>query len=140
MKFSAILVAVAGVPAVLADFHVNTIQNIAVTGPSSQQRWTSYVACPSNYWNCKCLANGDRAGPVSGKTSDSFFSVQNLCGMRKLNFYRKGNNFDMYEDSGNGQVIGTCYPSPTDQKQCVLATGNAQIVGGYVCYSYVCGK
>jgi hypothetical protein len=124
----------------LADFHIDNLRNTVVNSPGGQSSWTSVVACPSNYWNCKCLTSGDRTGKVDGTLGDSVFSIKSgFCGMGKLNFYKSGNTFLMYKDGGDGKVIGTCYWNTGDAgKVCGITGGSTTVTGGYVCYSYVC--
>ncbi|SPJ82345.1 uncharacterized protein FTOL_09750 [Fusarium torulosum] len=122
-----------------ADFHIDNLSNTAISSGTGQTRWSSTVACPSNYWNCKCLTQSDRTGRVEGSLGNDVFAVRNLCGMKKLNFYKSGSSYQMYEDSGNGKVIGNCYRNDGDVgKQCGITGGNSIVTQGYVCYSYVC--
>ncbi|KAH8736633.1 hypothetical protein BGZ61DRAFT_341589 [Ilyonectria robusta] len=140
MRFDTVL-QLALLPAfAVADFHIDTLRNTAISSGSGQTVWTSTVACPSNYWNCKCLTTGDRTGKVDGGLGDSVFSIKSgFCGMGKLNFYKNGNKFLMYKDGGDGSVIGTCELNNGDAgKQCGITGGNSIITGGYVCYTYVC--
>ena len=78
-----------------ANFHISTVTNTFVTGGSSDDTQTLYKACPSNYWNCDCYTNNDRAGEVNTYGGDlglSFFSVSPMCGVGQMNFY--ANNGD----------------------------------------------
>ncbi|KAE8366915.1 hypothetical protein BDV27DRAFT_155544 [Aspergillus caelatus] len=126
-------------PTTFADFHINNVYNSVVTSGSSQQHWTSYVACPSNYWNCKCMANNDRAGHlVDGDLGSSFFSIEaGFCGMEKMNFYQDGGEYKIYIDGGDGSEVGTCYQN-NESKECAIFGGSAYTGGGMVCITYAC--
>ncbi|KAF9515595.1 hypothetical protein BS47DRAFT_1360885 [Hydnum rufescens UP504] len=69
-------------PSALANFHITRRDSI---------KGISLIACPSNYFNCKCLVNDDRAAHIAGNSlpSDSFSTEGNLCGMMHLNFYNR---------------------------------------------------
>src|ERR1700733_14773485 len=102
-------IAVLTIPSALAAFHV--VQGIAPGGGAG------LAACPSNYYNCKCLVNGDRAAQIVvngqgvGSLSNNFFSIKGgLCGMGLFNFYKQGDgHWDFYVDNGDGSLQGTCY-------------------------------
>jgi hypothetical protein len=122
------------IPLALADFHI--VQGIAPGGGAGLE------ACPSDYYNCNCLKNGDRAAQVLvggrgvGSLPDSFFSVKSgLCGLGQLNFYKQGDgSWKFYKDGGDGSLQGTCYKN----------TAGTSCSGGFifydqlVCYSYIC--
>lgn len=139
-SFGAYSLLAAVFPFVLADFHVDTVHNSVVTGPSSQDHWTSYVACPSNYFNCKCLVSSDRTGHVDGgNPGTGFFYIDSgFCGMGQMNFYDRGNGHWEYYLNG-GDKIGDCYGNGNDgAKQCGITGGSAITTGGLVCYGYPC--
>lgn len=140
MKLTAVISLLSlSLPAALADFHIDTLYNSVVTSGSTQQHWTSYVACPSDYWNCQCLTDSDRTGSIfNGNPGDSFFSIKSgFCGMDQMNFYQDGDNYDFYINGGDGSKIGTCYPN-TEPKECGIVGGTSEVMGGMVCYSYAC--
>ena len=91
-----------------ANFHITQ----GIVGNSA-----GLEACPSNYYNCDCLANHNRAAEVvvNGQEveslPDSFFSVQSgFCGIGQLNFYKQGDgSWDIYQNDGNGSLQGKCY-------------------------------
>ncbi|KAF8329643.1 hypothetical protein F5887DRAFT_115510 [Amanita rubescens] len=123
------------IPSTLADFHVvQVVPNRSIA---------SLQACPSNYYNCKCLLDGDRAAQVVvnfqgvGLLPDNFFStIAGLCGMGQLNFYKQGDgHWDFYVDGGDGSLQGTCYPNSADSS-CFGTAVHDQLV----CYSYICGN
>lgn len=77
----------------LGDFHVSLI----VQYSSAAGVVNDLTACPSDYWNCECYANGVRAGYIpqgdGAWSPPSFFSIENLCGESQLNFYQNGNRY-----------------------------------------------
>ena len=119
-----------------ADFHI--VQGIAPGGGAGLE------ACPSNYYNCDCLENGNRAAQVVvngqgvGSLPDSFFSVKaGLCGMGQLNFYKQGDGtWDIYQNDGNGALQGTCNGNTATNDCQAGFIFNDQLV----CYSYICGS
>ncbi|KAL7933168.1 hypothetical protein V8C35DRAFT_280999 [Trichoderma chlorosporum] len=100
MKFSATqLLAVLGLASnVAADFHILTGPcQIGVGSAGSLQ--DSSVACPSNYYNCNCMIDGDCTGylsagntPISGfsPTESNYFQISAMCGVGAMNFYLQG--------------------------------------------------
>ena len=126
------LISLVLVPSVLADFHITNVEY-----GSKGRETSSNVACPSDYWNCNCLAFGDRSADVING-SDNFFQVEaGLCGMGTLNFYLNPDHtsWDFYVDGGDGTLQGTCYPN-SGEHSCPLAL--AQATDLLVCYSYIC--
>jgi hypothetical protein len=123
------------IPSALANFHV--IQGIAPGGGAGLE------ACPSNYYNCNCLKNGDRAAQVLvngqgvGSLPNNFFSIKaGLCGLPQLNFYKNGNGaWDFYINNGDGSLQGTCYPN-----RATTTCSGFYFSDQLVCYSYVCGQ
>lgn len=88
-------------------------------------KYTEYIACPSNYYNCKCFGSIgiDRGVKVlpRGSTKGSFFSLASgLCGMGQLDFYYRPNfgHWEFYVHGGNGQVQGTCYKNNPELRGC----------------------
>ena len=80
---------------VLGDFHVSYSQDYTrCCGLVSD-----FIACPSNYWNCNCYGNAERAGYISNDPGlsqfqlPSFFSIKHLCGVDQLNLYQSGERF-----------------------------------------------
>jgi hypothetical protein len=132
----ALMIAAVTIPSAIANFHI--IQGIAPGGGAGLE------ACPSNYYNCKCMRDGDRAAQVLvngggvGSLPDDFFSVKaGLCGLGQLNFYKQSNGaWNFYVDGGDGSLQGTCYSN----------SGGSSCSGGFifydklVCYSYICGS
>ena len=122
------------IPSALADFHI--IQGIAPGGGAGLE------ACPSNFDNCDCMENGDRAARVSvngqgqGSLPDSFFSVDaGLCGLGQLNFYKGSNGvWDIYENDGNGSLQGTCNSNSASS----TCSNGFLFFDQLVCYSYIC--
>jgi hypothetical protein len=132
----ALMVAAVTIPSVIADFHI--IQGIAPGGG------TGLEACPSNYDNCKCMKDGDRAAQVfvNGKgvanlPDDSFSLKAGFCGIGKLNFYKQSNGaWNFYVDGGDGSLQGTCYSSNAGNS----CSGGFIFYDKLVCYSYICGS
>lgn len=121
---------------IAADFHV--IQGITPGGGQG------IAACPSNYYNCKCYKNGNRAGVITdGNTGiasldgRNFFQIKaGLCGMGKMNFYKQGDGsyWKFYVDNGDGKELGTCYTT----KSTTSCSGGFFFIDRLICYSYVC--
>ncbi|KAJ2980438.1 hypothetical protein NQ176_g2642 [Zarea fungicola] len=153
MYFSAPLALLALAVPSLANFHIGKADK--ETNPVSKDspilNWTDYVACPSNYFGCKCYGGisptADRGVSTARNAAPegTFFSLNaGLCGMGKLDFYYQvdQNRWDFYEAGGDGKVKGECYPNHTHDL-CSLKTGTAVTVNYYdelVCYSFVCGE
>jgi len=82
---------------------------------------------------------GDRAvrGGPNDDIESNFFLYGGLCGLGKMNFYQEsdGKSWKFYEDGGNGDALGDCYPS-SGEMGCTGGTVNDRLV----CYSYVCGS
>lgn len=119
---------------VAADFHVGYWD-----GDGGDQVYTE--ACPSNYYNCDCFQNGDRAGYGPQKDAvadgDNFNIDAGLCGLGELNFYNAGSGeYEFYIAGGDGSVQGTCYTNIATPVNCEYATYSDRLV----CYSYVCGS
>jgi hypothetical protein len=121
---------------VTADFHI--VQGIAPGGGSGIE------ACPSNYYNCACLKNGDRAAKVTdGSTKGigtlkgrTYFKVKkSLCGMGDLDFYKQGDgSWKFYVSGGNGDLQGTCYANNAGTS----CSPGFFFYDQLVCYSYIC--
>ncbi|KAK3173169.1 hypothetical protein OEA41_006498 [Lepraria neglecta] len=117
-----------------ANFHISTVTNTFVTGGSSDDTQTLYKTCPSNYWNCDCYANNDRAGDVNtygGDLGSSFFSVSPMCGVGQMNFYANNGGLDGYLNGGDGSVIANCY-SNSATKNCVIVDGDCFVEDSFV--------
>ncbi|EJT69449.1 hypothetical protein GGTG_13068 [Gaeumannomyces tritici R3-111a-1] len=56
------------------------------------------------------------------------FTHNKVCG-RSVNFYPKNGNLDFYINGGNGQLLGTCYPTSGKKHNCVdfLAGGTCVV-------------
>ncbi|KAJ2968258.1 hypothetical protein NQ176_g9271 [Zarea fungicola] len=153
MRFSVSLAAMALAVPGLANFHIGRADK--ETNPFNKNSpvisWTDYVACPSNYFGCKCYggisATADRGVSTTRNKSpsgDSFSLNAGLCGMGKLDFYWRQNlqKWEFFGSNGDGKVKGECYPNSTHDL-CFLRTGTAVTVNYYdklVCYSYICGE
>lgn len=149
MKFSATqLFALLGLASsVAADFHILTGPcSIAPGSGGSISDFT--MACPSNYYNCDCLQNGDRAGHViSGQTptvgihntGSNYFELDGMCGVGNMNFYLQGDgSWLFYIAGGDGSVQGTCYPGDNSIKDCNSFSSACSFSNILVCYSYIC--
>jgi hypothetical protein len=114
-----------------ANFHISRVGY----GSSSQ-----YVACPSNYWNCKCWLIGDRAGRASNEASNNF-SIDGMCGVGQMNLYKDANadSLSMYLNGGDGKVIGRCYRNGATQA-CGTRGPVVVVTDLWICYTYVCGS
>jgi hypothetical protein len=114
---------------VSANFHILSV--------NENGDFQKFIACPSNYYNCNCFTQNDRTGQVDGNARGDFFSVRHgLCGMPKLDFYKRADNhWDMYASGGNGQILGTCYSNSAE-----TFCGSKVAADELVCYSYVCGQ
>jgi hypothetical protein len=143
MKFShslAFLVAAAlTVPPALADFHVILRQPDLLDYTKN-----TVIACPSNYYNCRCIQGGDRRvtiGADGGEPKDLpdgyFYTEGKFCGVGKLNFYeRSDGHWQFYKDGGDGSLQGECWSNTKSPSTC----GNIAYSEQLVCYSYICGK
>ena len=114
---------------VAANFHIISLAQNGVL--------QKHLACPSNYYNCKCFTKNDRAGQVVGNPQGDFFQVKNgLCGLPELNFYKRADgHWDLYAAGGNGDVLGTCYSNSAE-----TFCGSQVAADVLVCYSYICGQ
>ncbi|PTB68469.1 hypothetical protein BBK36DRAFT_1138588 [Trichoderma citrinoviride] len=149
MKFSIpqVLAALSLASVVAADFHI-------LTGPCSIApgfggSLESYaVACPSNYYNCDCMLNGDRTGhviagetPVYGlsSTGSNYFELDGMCGTGNLNFYLQSDGtWLFYIAGGDGSVQGTCYNGDNSVTDCNEFSAACSLSNILVCYSYIC--
>jgi hypothetical protein len=131
----AIVTAALTIPSALADFHI--VQGIAPGGGAGLE------ACPSNYYNCKCLKDGDRAAQVLvnnhgvGSLPNNFFSTKaGLCGAGQLNFYKQNDgHWDFYVNNGDGSLQGTCYSNSAG----TTCSDGFYFYDQLICYSYICG-
>lgn len=150
MRLSVYLAALSSALPCLADFHIGRADK--ETNPfntdSPVLQWTDYVACPSNYFGCKCYGkispSADRGVSTrQRKPPTGDFSIEaGLCGMGQLDFYYRAadNKWEFYVNGGNGDIQGTCYPNSTHDL-CFLTTSTILTVNYYdelVCYSYIC--
>ncbi|KAL8336483.1 hypothetical protein RB601_000345 [Gaeumannomyces tritici] len=64
------------------------------------------------------------------------FTHNKVCG-RSVNFYPNNGNLDFYINGGNGQLLGTCYPTSGKKHNCVdfLAGGTCVVQTRYRCLS-----
>ena len=119
------------IPFAFADFHI-------------VERFLEYgvhLACPSDYYNCRCFVDDDRSEYVTVgdgvviNLPDNFFSVQSgLCGLKQLDFYKQSDgSWDIYEENGDGSLQGTCNSNSGSNK-----CGRYGIYEELVCYSYIC--
>jgi hypothetical protein len=125
----------------LANFHI--LQKIDLYKDGSEP---GAVACPSNYYNCKCFQGHDRAATIAvGGTPvhtlpTGFFSTQGkFCGEDQMNFYNRGNGlWEFYANNGNGIRLGYCNtPAKSQGTRC---DGEWLFTDQLVCYSYICGQ
>jgi hypothetical protein len=132
MKISTMLSLAITARQVTADFHI-----LAVFHPVPVLE--RYTACPSDYYNCDCFSKGDRAGKISGSDLGTSFSIEaGLCGMPQLDLYiQEDGSYYIYEDGGNGDVLGTCVSNSGSQD---CGSGIVKTVANevLVCYSYIC--
>jgi hypothetical protein len=121
-------------PSTVADFHITQTSD-------GYDRDLKFVACPSNYFTCDCLVNGDRTAQIvtANPPRGFFHTTGNFCEVTtQLNFYeRDGGYWQFYENNGDGTLQGTCY-SNSAQAICNLEYP-LHWVDQLVCYSYICG-
>jgi hypothetical protein len=117
-----------------ANFHISQV----LKGTRTEK----FKACPSNYWNCNCYIGDRRAGKVTKKASGDSFSIDGMCGVGRMDFYKDpgANTYRMYLNGGNGEIIGRCYPNKASK---ICRDGwapplLASVSDRYVCYTYVC--
>lgn len=120
---------------VLADFHVGYLESKNVFKQDITE------ACPSNYYNCDCFDNGNRAAYGAnnddvGQGLDSFSIGAGLCGVGKLNFYKQASDghYKFFVDGGDGTSQGDCYSNLGTTVGC----DSSAFVERLVCYSYIC--
>ncbi len=119
---------------VQADFHLGWWVN---SGGAAG----NYI-CPSNYFNCQCIQNGDRRATITPSWGnlwdESYFSAKNACEVSKLDFWKRDDgHLDMYISNGDGKVVGQCWRGDAE-KECLA--GNVFWHSWYWCYSYIGGK
>ncbi|KAL6860852.1 hypothetical protein J3F83DRAFT_717163 [Trichoderma novae-zelandiae] len=149
MKFSMtqVLASLGLASLVAADFHILTGPcSIAPGFGGSLEDYA--VACPSNYYNCDCMLNGDRASHVvSGQTpkygltdtGSSYFELGGMCGVGDMNFYLQDDGtWLFYIAGGDGSVQGTCYAGDNSIKDCNAFSAACSLSNILVCYSYIC--
>ncbi|KAM0326733.1 hypothetical protein ACHAQA_006606 [Verticillium albo-atrum] len=56
-----------------------------------------------------------------------------VCGV-KTNFYYKNGNWDFYQDSSDGTLLGTCYPHQGPYRYCLIPLGSCSVSAKYYCY------
>ncbi|KAF8814055.1 hypothetical protein BYT27DRAFT_7180308 [Phlegmacium glaucopus] len=130
-----LIIAAFTIPSALAEFHI--IEGVAPGGGSGLE------ACPSNYYDCDCLKDGDRAARVlvngEGVASlpDNFFSVDaGLCGLGQLDFFKQSDEvWNFYIHEGDGTLQGTCYPNNATN-----TCSGFYFFDQLVCYSYICNR
>lgn len=155
MRFNHVLTAAGLAGSVSANFHVGkadkTQLHVNPNGPGTPNlKFTTYIACPSNYLNCKCYGgfsdNSDRGvGVAHGAITGDFSLKAGLCGMGQLDFYWRSNlgKWEFYVNGGNGDKQGECYKNSAALAGCginptsVLETNYDDKI---VCYSYICGQ
>ncbi|KAJ2983081.1 hypothetical protein NQ176_g945 [Zarea fungicola] len=157
MRIIHVLTTAAGLASVVsANFHIGKADKVQLStnpdrGGGPPLKYTRYIACPSNYLNCKCYGgfadNSDRGvGLASGSSLSRDFSLKGgLCGTGQLDFYYRPNlgHWEFYVNGGNGDIQGTCYKNSDSLKGCgigphtVLETNYSDQL---VCYSYICGN
>lgn len=149
MRFDTTLILLGGlISSVIADFHIGkTDFTQHSTNPDKPpfNEWTDYVACPSNYYQCRCygqVAPDRGVRLVSGATSGDFSLAAGLCGMGRLDFYYRPNldRWEFYVNKGDGTLQGTCYKNNPKSESCGGLLSNLQGIyhDTMVCYSYIC--
>ena len=148
--------------AVLATLSTTALANFHIGKADKEQnpfsdgfppfKFTQWIACPSNYYGCKCYgyiaANADRGVQTSDDRTPeghTTFSLNaGLCGMGKLDFYyRQAQNvWEFYVSGGDGSLQGTCFDNRADLDWCSRdGTALTTIYDDkLVCYSYICGE
>ena len=142
--YSAIFATLLLLSPTLADFHIGQ-QDAVAAGPKEPISTTSYLACPSNYYNCYCygaIGNPDRGVYTlyhQSPGSATFSLNSGLCGMGQLDFYYRQSKggWDFYVNGGDGSLQGTCY-SNSDTKTCAKLGFLSSYHDKLVCYSYIC--
>ncbi|KAN0076667.1 hypothetical protein V8E54_006809 [Elaphomyces granulatus] len=141
--YSTIFAALLLLSPTLADFHIGQHDRVSA-GPQGPISATLYLACPSNYYNCKCYGSirPDRGVfTVGGQSpgSATFSLSAGLCGMGQLDFYYRQSkeSWDFYVNGGDGSLQGTCY-SNSDTQTCYSFYFSATYYDRLVCYSYIC--
>jgi hypothetical protein len=141
--YSTIFAALLLLSPTLADFHIGQQDGVSA-GPKEPISTTDYLACPSNYYNCKCYGSihPDRGVfTVRGQSpgSATFSLSAGLCGMGQLDFYYRQSKggWDFYVSGGDGSLQGTCY-SNSDTETCYSLGFLATYYDSLVCYSYIC--
>ncbi|KAH7318042.1 hypothetical protein B0I35DRAFT_502588 [Stachybotrys elegans] len=78
-----------------------------------------------------CTEHNNSPSYVASYTSD-FFNMK-VCGI-STNFYKKGDNFDFYQDGGDGTLLGTCYPYQGPNRLCpLIGIGSCAVSSRYRC-------
>jgi hypothetical protein len=78
---------------------------------------TGTGVAPDGSWSCDTLQNS----PAHVWTDDNgTFHVagNNFCGVRQLDMYSNGANFDVYIAGGDGTKVGYCYPTTAQKASC----------------------
>jgi hypothetical protein len=104
MKLFATFVWAPVVHQVAASFHV------AVVKPPGNAPHT-FVACPSNYFNCECLVGGNHAEPVEYVigTEELFAVHAGLCEKGQMNIYLRASGAWALYDNDSGAQLGWCH-------------------------------
>jgi hypothetical protein len=127
-----LIMAALTMPSALADFHI-------LAGVQLDTSKNDVIACPSNYYNCKCFYGGQRRASIGGALSNGHFStVGNLCGVGQLDFYKRSDgHWEFYKHNGDGSLQGTCYSNTGGIEEC-NGPPDAYFYEQLVCYSYIC--
>jgi hypothetical protein len=130
---------------VQANYHVSEYDFSDYQKPTVE----SFIGCPSNYYNCACYHDGDRAGSLTQKPPvlTNFFTIENLCGYRLLNHFQNSDNtYSVYDgtvSSGtDGPVLATCYGADAGKATllctALLESGNGNVYDRLICYGNPC--
>jgi hypothetical protein len=125
----------------LANFHIVLLET-KETNDTQNALW----ACASHTYNCASFDRGingssvTRDGQKLGTLAmQSSFSVQaGLCNMMQLNVYKDGagENWNVYENKGNGSVVGICTPNRGHVTQCPTNKAEEKLL----CNSPICAE
>lgn len=125
-----------------ANFHIAQSQN----AEHPEAGVYSYVACPSNKWNCDCFGLGKSEAQVGIPDSTplskiNYFTIPpGFCGTTyEMDFYKNSDGtWDFYVSGCNpGTKLGKCYANSAEH-DCPLE--GVSIYDQLVCYSSVCGS
>ena len=128
-----------------ASFHI--IGRITRTFADPNNDIDDLIACAANYYNCKCIGDGDRGSFVedydlSTLPDDGCFQLRSgLCGKGAMNFYSVGGDrWEFYDHNGNGQRLGECWENHDSAiTSCTSVGQSSTAVSRLICYTDICG-